>query len=144
MLNARTDQMRTVRIGTVMMQAGTLMPASMRVEAAPYSRTWQMIKNLDADSLDRQLRTAGWNLFFMAANLQGFAWGRFSEKTLQTAIKRMLGRATLSEFNCLQVTEILAKRFLGFSYIRVSGHSRHIQQSAFLKERKKTRPMPRK
>ena len=136
MLNARTDQMPTVRIGTVMMQAGTLMPASMRVEAAPYSRTWQMIKNLDADSLDRQLRTAGWNLFFMAENLQVFVWGRLSEKTLQTAIKRMLGRATLSGFNCLQVTQILAKRFLVFPYIRISGHSRHVQQSAFLKRTK--------
>jgi len=35
-------------------------------------------------------------------------------------------------FNCLEVTGIVAKRFLGVPYATVSAHSRHIQQSCLL------------
>jgi hypothetical protein len=35
-------------------------------------------------------------------------------------------------FNSLQVTEIVARRFLGLPYVTVSAHSRHMQQSCNL------------
>jgi hypothetical protein len=35
-------------------------------------------------------------------------------------------------FNGLEVTGIVAKRFLGVPYASVSAHSRHIQQSCYL------------
>jgi len=34
----------------------------------------------------------------------------------------------LHNFNCLEVTGIVANRFLGVPYTTVSAHSRHIQQ----------------
>jgi hypothetical protein len=123
----------TIKIGTVMMQAGTLVPDCMRIEAEPYSHSWELISNSGGDKLDRQVRNAGWNLFFMAANLQVIGWGHSSGKSIHTAMKRMLVKATASGFNCLEVTEIAAKRFLGVPYMRLSAHSRHIQQSSFLR-----------
>jgi hypothetical protein len=36
------------------------------------------------------------------------------------------------DFNCLEVTGIVAKRFLGMPYTVVSAHSRHIQQGCEL------------
>ena len=32
------------------------------------------------------------------------------------------------DFNCLEVTGIVARRFLGVPYVMVSAHSRHIQK----------------
>jgi len=54
-------------------------------------------------------------------------FGAIGAKNIQNAIKRMLEKLKPMNFNCLEVTGIVAKRFLG-----VSAHSRHIQQSCYL------------
>jgi hypothetical protein len=117
--------------GTVMMQTGTFLP-SLRVEATPYWQGWQRITSADGDSLDRALRTAGWNLFFLADTVQAMAWGHSGEKAVRRALRRVLRKVKLLKFNCLEVTEITQKRFLGLPYLQVSAHSRHIQQNSTL------------
>jgi hypothetical protein len=47
-------------------------------------------------------------------------------------MERVLVKAAPSKFNCLEITEVSAKQFLGFPYLQVSAHSRHIQKSPFL------------
>jgi hypothetical protein len=49
-------------------------------------------------------------------------------------MERVLAKAEPSKFNCLEITEISAKQFLGFPYVHVSAHSRHVQKSPFLQE----------
>jgi len=44
----------------------------------------------------------------------------------------MLAKVKPLNFNCLEVTGIAAKRFLGVPYTVISAHSRHIQQSCYL------------
>jgi hypothetical protein len=44
----------------------------------------------------------------------------------------MLEKVKPLNFNCLEVTAIAAKRFLGVPYTLISAHSRHIQQSCYL------------
>ncbi len=122
----------TIKAGTIMMQAGTLLPESLRVEAEPYWHGWEMIQDSDGDVLDRKVRRAGWSFFFMAANIQAMVWGFVGKKTVRRAVQRVLGKVKLSKFNCLEVTEISARRFLGFPYVQVSAHSRHIQKTALL------------
>ena len=41
------------------------------------------------------------------------------------------GRVKQQHFNSLEVTGIVAKRFLGVPYAVVSAHSRHVQQSCY-------------
>jgi hypothetical protein len=36
------------------------------------------------------------------------------------------------QFNCLEITEIIVKRFLGLSFVSVTAHSRHLQESLYL------------
>ena len=59
-------------------------------------------------------------------------FGAIGSKNIQSALKRMLGRLKPTNFNCLEVTGIVAKRFLGVPYTVVSAHSRHIQKSCYL------------
>jgi hypothetical protein len=114
------------------MQSGTLIPGSLRVETEPCLPGWELIKNSDGDTIDRNIRKAGWNFFFLAANMQVIVWGHWTEKILRKAMKRVLAKAQPAQFNCLEVTELSARRVLGISYVHLSAHSRHIQKGLFL------------
>ncbi len=124
----------TIKPGTIMMKAGTIIPQSLRVETEPYSHGWEIIKNSDADAVDRDIRRADWNFFFLAGNMQATALGCWGERTIRRAIERVLAKAKPSKLNCLEITQVSAKQFLGFPYVHVSAHSRHIQKSPFLQE----------
>jgi hypothetical protein len=124
----------TIKAGTIMMRAGTIIPQSLRVETEPYSQGWEIIKNSDGNSVDPDVRRVDWNFFFLAANIQATAMGYWGERTVRRAMERVLAKAAPSKFNCLEITEVSAKQFLGFPYVHVSAHSRHIQKSPFLQE----------
>jgi hypothetical protein len=115
---------------TIMMQMGTFIPESLCVEADPYWQTWEIIKSADGDLLERDLRKAGWNFFFLAETVQATVWGHRGERTVRRALRRVMARVKLLKFNCLEITEITQKRFLGLPYVHVSAHSRHIQRSS--------------
>ena len=101
-------------------------------ESEPYSGNWRLVKALDGFALDRKVRDAGWNFFFMAAEIKVMFFGALGTKKIQNALKRILAKVTHQNFNGLEVTGIVAKRFLGVPYATVSAHSRHIQQSCCL------------
>ena len=54
------------------------------------------------------------------------AWG--GQNSLRGGVKRLLAQARLQRFNCLEVTHVLKRRFLGIPYVSIAAHSRHIQQ----------------
>jgi len=87
---------------------------------------------LDGFALDRKIRASGWNFFFMAAEVRAMFFGALGAKKIQNALKRILGKVKQQHFNSLEVTGIVAKRFLGVPYTVVSAHSRHVQQSCYL------------
>ena len=116
------------------MKAGTIIPQSLRVDTELYLYGWEIIKNADADALDRDIRRADWNFFFLAASIHTTALGYWGERTVRRTVERVLAKAEPSKFNCLEITGISAKQFLGLPYVHVSAHSRHIQKSPFLQE----------
>jgi len=122
----------SLRVGALFMQTGTLVPRSLGVETEECSPGWKWITNLDGDSFDRNVRNAGWSFFFLAAKIQVIVWGHWTDKLVGKAIKRVLARARPAQFNCLEVTELSARRFCGIPYVHLSAHSRHIQEGAVL------------
>lgn len=122
----------SIDAGAILIKAGTLMPEFVRVKAGPYWQSWKVIEASDGATLDQSIRKAGWNFFFLSASLHALAWGHGGGKTFRRAIQRVLAKAESSKFNCLEITEVAAKRFLGIPYVLVSAHSRHIQKSCFL------------
>ena len=87
---------------------------------------------LNGFALDRKIHAAGWNFFFMAAEIKAMFLGFLGAAKIQSALKRILAKVESQHFNGLEVTEIVARRFLGVPYVTVSAHSRHIQQSCSL------------
>ena len=131
----------TLRVGALFMQAGTLIPRSLEVQTEACSPSWKWITNLDGDSFDRKVRNAGWSFFFLAAKMQVIVWGHWTDKLVGKAVRRMLTRARPAQFNCLEVTELSARRFCGIPYVHLSAHSRHIQEGMVLRgiaERRRT------
>ena len=47
-------------------------------------------------------------------------------------VKRILAKLKTPDFNCLEITEVVSKRFLGLPCTSVRARSRHIQESVFL------------
>jgi len=102
------------------------------LKSEPYSGNWSLLKVLDGFALDRKIRALGWNFFFMATEVKAMFFGPLEEKKIQNALKRILGQVKQQHFNSLEVTGIVAKRFLGVPYAIVTAHSRHVQQSCYL------------
>ncbi len=121
-----------VQVGTILIEEGPRMRRLLGLESEPYSANWSLVKVPDGVTLDSKIRTSGWNFFFMAEEAKARFFGARGEKKIRHALKRILGKVALQHFNGLEVTEIVAKRFLGVPYTTVSAHSRHIQQSCYL------------
>ena len=118
--------------GTVMMRAGLLLPRGVTVTTNSYSRTWDVITAPDAFAIDHSLRAVGWNFFFAAAAVHAVTVGRREGKNARQAVDRVLSRVRAQHFNCLEITEISTKHFLGIPYMSVSAHARQIQQGQTL------------
>jgi len=121
-----------IKTGTTLIKEGALLPEALRFESAPYSKGWRLVKNLDSRGLDRKIREAGWTFFFMAGDANATAVGSDSERTTRRAIKKVIASMESDGFNCLEIVQVAAKRFLGLPYVTVSAHPRHIQESMFL------------
>jgi len=113
-------------------QAGTILIKKSQLfglESEPYFGSWSVVRALDGFALDSQVLAAGWQFFFMGAEVKVMFLGALGAKKINNAFRRILGKMRGHDFNCIEVTEIIAKRFLGVPYTTVSAHSRHIQQS---------------
>jgi len=123
-----------VQVGTILMSEWPqfLGLKSEGLESEPYSGHWSVVKALDGLALDRKIRAAGWNFFFIAAEVKVMFFGAIGAKKIQHAVNRILGKVSGQNFNGLEVTGIVAKRFLGLPYAVVSAHSRHVQPTCYL------------
>jgi hypothetical protein len=121
-----------VQVGTILIEKQPVIAQTLGLECEPYSRSWSVVQGCDGFDLDRKIRAAGWNFFFMAAETKAMFFGALGANKINNALRRILAKVRQENFNCLEVTGIVAKRFLGVPYATVSAHSRHIQQSCLL------------
>jgi len=121
-----------INAGVLLIKEGVSLPGSLQLESETFSRGWRLVKNLSGSELDRRLFDAGWNLFYMAEELHAFALGSDSEKTARRAAEKVVAIMKSGQLNCVEITQVAAKRFLGLPYVSVSAHPRHIQESKFL------------
>jgi hypothetical protein len=121
-----------INTGTILIKEGAVLPECLQLESEPYSKGWRLVKNLDAKGLDRKIHQAGWTLFFMANEVNATAVGSDPENAPRRAVKKAIAGIKSDRLNCLEITQVAVKRFLGHWYISVTAHPRHIQESMFL------------
>ena len=122
----------TVQVGTILMKVWPGMPQLIGFETEPGLGEWSVVRVPDAFTLDRKIRAAGWNFFFMAAEVKTMFFGSLRAAKVQGALKRILTKVKKQHFSGLEVTAIVARHFLGVPYVTVSAHSRHLQHSSNL------------
>jgi len=122
----------TMKVGTILIKDGTLLPEVLQLESEPCATDWRLVKNLDAHELGRIVHEAGWTFFCLAGQIKGTILGFEGQDTVRRAVKRILTNLKLEKFNCLEITHVEMKRSLGLSYVAVCAHSRHIQENPFL------------
>ena len=118
-----------IQAGTMLVRQSALLH-SLGTQGEIYSDQWCSLGTDESAGLDRKLRDAGWNFFFMADELRTIVppWG--GEKTLRAGVKRLLARTRAQQFNCMQLSNVLRERFLGIPFLSVVAHARHVQQGS--------------
>ena len=122
----------SIKAGTILIKAGTALPAGLGVETATYAAGWDVVTNLDGYALGRIIHNAGWTFFCLVGETKSTIWGFRRGKAVRTAFARILKKVKLEKFNSLEITEVASKRFCGIPYLRLSARSRHIQHSAII------------
>jgi len=118
-----------VQVGTILMSEW---PQIFGFAGEPYSGNWSVVQALDASAIDHKIRLAGWNFFFIASEVKAMCFGALGTKKMQSAVNRILSKVSQQHFNGLEVTGIVAKRFLGLPCTVISAHSRHVQKGCYL------------
>ena len=122
----------TIQVGTILMKDWPGMAQPLGLESEPCSGSWSVLKVLDSFALDRKIHAAGWNFFFMAAEVKVMFFGAVGAAKIESALQGLLRKVRPQHFNSLEITGIVAKHFMGVPYVTVSAHSRHMQQSCQL------------
>jgi hypothetical protein len=122
----------TIKTGTILIREGALLPESLLIESEPYAPGWSLVKRLDIDGMSQTIGKAGWAFLYMAGVIRTSAFGFDEEKTTRKAIKRVIEHMRSKKFNCLEITQVVAERFLWLPFVTVSARSRHIQESPVL------------
>lgn len=118
--------------GTILIKQGTLMPLGQTIETEVFLPGWNVVKNLDRNGLARKIEKANWIFFFLAGSAKAKVIGRDRPATLRRAVRRVLARREGQDFNSLEITRIVSKRFLGIPFLCITAHSRHIQKGMSL------------
>jgi len=113
---------------TIFIKEDTPLPANLPIESEAFLPGWRVVKNLDRSALARNIEGANWNFFYLAGEIRATVLGRDRSGTLRRAVKCVLAKQEGQKFNSLEITKLVAKRFLGIPFMSVTAHSRHIQQ----------------
>ena len=117
--------------GTILIRENTLLPAGLAIKSEVFLPGWRVVKNLDSSALAQNIEGANWNFFYLAGEITATALGRNRSGTLRKAVKRVLAKQE-KQFNSLEITKVVSKRFLGIPFMSVAAHTRHIQQGICL------------
>jgi hypothetical protein len=120
---------KTSDINTLYIQENAPLPPAFFIESDSFLPGWRVIKNIDRQVLTQQIEKANWNFFYMAGEIRVRTFGRAGHATLLRLVKRVLAQKDKVQFkfNCLQLTNVTSKTFLGIPYTIVTAHFRHIQ-----------------
>src|SRR6267143_480458 len=114
--------------GAILIRENTLLPAGLAVESEVFLPDWRVVKNLDRCTLARNIESANWNFFYLAGKIRATVLGRDRSGTLRRAVRHVLAKQKGQKFNSLEITNVVSKRFLGIPFLRITAHSRHVQQ----------------
>jgi hypothetical protein len=111
------------RMRTVFIRVDTPLPTTISIESEAFLPGWRVVKNLDRQALTREVEGANWNSFYLAGEMRATVFGREGLGALRRVVKCVLAKKEGQKFNCLEITKVVSKRFLGIPFMSVVAHS---------------------
>jgi hypothetical protein len=124
----------TIKAGSILIDEGIFLPESLLFESEYCAQGWILVKNLNSYGMKQIVSKAGWSFLYMTGEVKSRIFGSDEEKIRRKAIEQVLAKMRSKKVNCLEITRIAAKRFLGLPYVSVQARPRQIQESPGLFE----------
>ena len=119
--------------GSVLFKRGTVLPPTLVVKLTPVGG-WDLVRGDDGFAVERKLRDAGWQFFFMVPAVEASAIGLDPRKTFANALRKIARAVDERGLNAVEVTAIERRRRLGLHYVRITAHPRHVRNRPFLRD----------
>jgi hypothetical protein len=119
----------TISAGSVLIEKHSLLPNSLGLKSEPDSSGWIPL-NGTRPAFDKEVQEAGWNFFFMAGEIKTTVFGFDRQKTLRTALRRLITDVKSHHCNAIEITQVTANSFFKVPYVSVSAHARHLQKGS--------------
>ena len=118
-----------IGVGTLLLKDGALTPQPLQFSNQPCAAGWSAITNATCAQLSEDLNGAGWTFFYMAGEIHANGFGMNAQSRMNRALTHLIGSNGHERCNCLEITQIRQRSFLGLRYISLAARSRHVQKS---------------
>ena len=118
-----------ITAGDLLVQEGINVPRSLLLPTEINSNGWAAV-NGSRSAFEKTIQEEGWTFFFMAGEMKATVFGFDRQKTLRTALKRLIADVKSQHCNSIEITGVVSKSFLRMPYVSVSAHARHLQKGS--------------
>ena len=126
-------------VGTILMEDSPAITETLILDSEFFSKGWGILTTVDATALEAKVSAEGWHCFFLADEVRATVFGAPGVENGHKAVRDILSKVRDQNFNCLEITRITGKSFLGIPYTTVAAHSRHLQKGLILQGSKARR-----
>jgi hypothetical protein len=120
----------TITAGSILVEGGTLLPGSLRLQSESDSNGWAAFQDVRS-TFEKTIQAEGWNFFFMAGELKTSVFGFDRQRSLRTALKRLIAGVKSQHCNSIEIAEVVDHSFLSVPYVSVSAHPRNLQKGMY-------------
>lgn len=120
-----------MNLPAIFLRTGTVLPDNVDFVQTSFSEGWMSVGTTTVNSMDREIRQAGWHFVWLVESGAGMAAGRSEEAACKHAAVLALKRIS-ARFNGAELGHIRVTRYPGFYVAKVTLHTRQIQQQTSL------------
>ena len=117
----------------LLVREGAELPPDVATESETFVPGWHVVKNFDNYVLRQRMRGSNWSLLRLHGSEEARLMGRARQEILRRGVAQILTQLQGRNFNSLEVTVRVTKRFLGLTFLSISGNRRHFQCNVLAK-----------
>ena len=118
----------TIHVGTLLLADGTALPEAALIGTQKYAKGWSSITSTTRFQLAKEIEKGGWTFFYMAGQIHARGFGFDDRSRTDRAIVNLIEAVKREKCNCLEITQIERRSFLGMRYTNLIARARHIQE----------------
>jgi hypothetical protein len=118
-----------IATGSILVAGRAYLPKSVQLRSEPDSNGWITLDGA-MSTFENDIQADGWTFFFMAGEIKTTVFGFDRQKTLCTALQRLITNVKSHNCNGIEITQVTAHSFCKVPNVSVSAHARHLQKGS--------------